>query len=96
MVDLVNLSRELFSDVMAEEFKIGVIAPLLKVALLSREQRIHDNHLMALFHETVDKMGADETRSTSHEDTLVLVRAVRCITTAPSIANALGAVKPHY
>lgn len=76
MVDLVDFCGEGLGYVVAEELEAGMRAPSGEVLLLAREERVDDDDVMAILHETIDEMRADETRATGDQHALVVLLAV--------------------
>lgn len=77
MVDLIDFDEERRDDVVMDQFEVLVADPVLDVALVAGEEVVHRDHLVALQHQSVHKMTADEAGSTGHENSLqIFVRQV--------------------
>ena len=61
-------------DVVLVEREVWVADPVLDVLALAREEVVHDVDDVALHHERVDKVAADEARAASNEDALLRLR----------------------
>lgn len=73
VVDLVNLEKDGFNDVVANEFEVWVPHVVQHVLFPSREQVIYHDHAVAPFNQTVHQMASNETGSTGHQDPLLLL-----------------------
>mmetsp|Transcript_17664 Transcript_17664/g.31903 ORF Transcript_17664/g.31903 Transcript_17664/m.31903 type:complete len:484 (-) Transcript_17664:26-1477(-) len=68
VVDLVHLQHHGLNDVVHHKRKVGMVQPVLNVALLAREKVVHHHHLVAQTHELVHQVRPHEPRTTRHED----------------------------
>jgi len=73
VVDLVNLQKDGFNDVVADEFEVWVPHVVKNVLFPSREEIINHDHAVASFNQTVHQVASNETGSTGHQDPLLLL-----------------------
>ena len=67
MPDPVHLKLDRFRDVVADEFETGMADPARNVGFTAGEVIIETDHLIAVLHQPVDQMGAEEAGTSSDE-----------------------------
>ncbi|GLT45415.1 hypothetical protein SLA2020_192460 [Shorea laevis] len=68
VVDLVDLQKKRFDDVVADELEIGVPKVVHQVFLPPGEEIIHHDHAVASCNQTVDEVGTDESSAIGDND----------------------------
>ena len=67
MPDPIHLKLDRLRDVVADEFETGMADPARNVGFTAGEVIIETDHLIAVLHQPVDQMGAEETGTSSDE-----------------------------
>ena len=67
MPDAIHLKLDRLRDVVADEFETGMTDPTRNVGFTAGEVIIETDHLIAILHQPVDQMGAEEAGPSSDE-----------------------------
>ena len=67
MPDPIHLQLDRFCDVVADEFKTGMTDPARNVGFTADKVIIKTDHLIAVVHQPVDQMGAEEAGTAGNE-----------------------------
>ena len=67
MPNPIHLQLDRFCDVVADEFETGMTDPTRNVGFTASEVIIKTDHLIAVLHQTVDQMGAEEAGTSGNE-----------------------------
>lgn len=54
VVDLIYLHKQRIDDILVDELKVLVAHPVVDVAFAAGEEVVHDDHLVARHHQSVD------------------------------------------
>jgi hypothetical protein len=85
----ITFDEERIDDVVIDQFKILVANPVFNISFAAGEEIISDDHLVALEHQPIDQMRANETNSPERTTTVTLSSPNRSI--LPSATGHLQA-----
>lgn len=74
VVDFVDFHIERETNIMAHEFKAGMIVQMIDIALGAREQIIRTQDFMALFQQTVYQMRTKKSGPTSDQYLFAIIK----------------------